>query len=517
MESENNQSQQIQPIGPKSLTPDFVLQALSQHNYLPMQKESKEELPPIFVSNSFTPDVVKSLVAKSNQRTDGYDTVEYRLTRFNGVSRILSIPHPAAYAELVNCIHNNWKTINYIAVNDNSIIRPRQHDDGRIIIMDYESSVYKTRRELQARFTRRFQVHTDISNCYPTIYSHSVPWALVGFSAAKAGKNDKNEWFNQLDKNVRQLKRNETQGIAIGPATSNIISEIILARVDEKLVKKQFSFIRFIDDYTAYCSTEEEGQDFIRVLQNELQEYKLLLNIKKTEILELPLPLESDWITELTLRLPKTDGTKLSRHEALRYLNFAVNLAKQSPDGSVLKYAVKSILNQPLEPSAQVDILQYALQLSYHHPVLIPLLDSILEEVINSADFDPSNYLQELAYQNAQFHRSDGMVWTLYYLNKFNFEIRDTTVDTIIDTQDSLSLLMLYLSKNKEHQSKVIHEMSLIVDSGDHYEIDQHWMLLYQLYRDGKIKNPYSNDGTFKILRDHNVCFIDPKTMEPNK
>jgi sugar phosphate isomerase/epimerase len=101
----------------------------------------------------------------------------------------------------------------------------------------------------------------------------------VGFDHAKKHKppEHKGEWFNQLDEKLRKIKRNETQGVAIGPGTSNILSEIILARVDAQLAK-EFTYIRYIDDYTAYCETEEEAQKFIRRLGEELAKYKLLLN-----------------------------------------------------------------------------------------------------------------------------------------------------------------------------------------------------------------------------------------------
>lgn len=44
------------------------------------------------------------------------------------------------------------------------------------------------------------------------------------------------------------------------------------------------------------------------------------------------------------------------------------------------------------------------------------------------------------------------------------------------------------------------------------YELDKQWLLLYQLYLDGKIGNPYSKEDaafkTFEILKKYNVTFI---------
>jgi hypothetical protein len=265
-----------------SVDKTFVLAALLQHNFLPMQKKAKEEIPPILSSVSFTPAVAEKLAKgklRKSRDYQGYDAVEYKLTRFNGVSRSCGIPHPRAYAELALSIRDHWDKLDYIVENKKSLIRPHQHKDGRLIVMDYERSFEKTRRSLGAAFGRRFTAHTDIANCFPSIYSHAVPWAAVGFDHAKKHKppEHKGEWFNQLDEKLRKIKRNETQGVAIGPGTSNILSEIILARVDAQLAK-EFTYIRYIDDYTAYCETEEEAQKFIRRLGEELAKYKLLLN-----------------------------------------------------------------------------------------------------------------------------------------------------------------------------------------------------------------------------------------------
>jgi len=291
-----------------SVSKDFLLRALLQHNYLPTQRKAREELPPIFRSDSFSPDIARSiansLVTGKRKKIGGFDSTEFKMTRFNGVSRILSLPHPVAYAHLALCIHDNWDKIEYICKdNPNSVIRPYEHEDGRIIIMDYEASFEKTRRSLDMEFGKRFRVHTDIASCYPSIYSHAVPWATVTFDHSKShkGPRHRSEWFNQLDEKIRWNKRNETNGIPIGPATSNIIAECILARVDETL-RDQFEFVRFVDDYTAYCGTEEDAREFIRLLGKELGKYKLLLNLKKTEITPLPTPVSEGWVSSLALR-----------------------------------------------------------------------------------------------------------------------------------------------------------------------------------------------------------------------
>ena len=490
-----------------SLDKDFVLTGLLQHNFLPTQRKDREELPSILTSISFTADIARKLV-NGERRTakgyQGYDAVDYRLTRFNGVSRSCSIPHPMAYAHLSLCIHEHWDKINYIASNENSHIRPRQHTDGRIVIMDYERSSEKTLRSVGRSFGRRFIAHTDIVNCFPSVYSHAIPWALVGIDHAKKHKGH-SEWFNQLDEKNRWLKRNETQGVAIGPATSNIVSEVILARVDEAL-RSNFVFTRFIDDYTAFCSTEHDAQEFVRRLSEELAKYKLLLNINKTEIISLPRPFADEWVSELSLRLP--NGKVLSAFDAVAYLNFAVTLAKQSPDGSVLKYALKSLLGKDFEFMGETDVLRYALNLSFHQPVLLPLLEKLFDANLLVPASSYGGELQRIALENALFRRSDGLAWSLYYLNKHGVPIDFETANEVLVSRDCIGLLLLYLTGDSTHQSRVV-EFTQSLNAVDLYELDQYWLLLYELFRDGKIPNPYTGEDAFQILADNGVVFVN--------
>ena len=175
-----------------TLSKHYVLRALLRRNYLPTVRTETEELPPIVSSDSFkiaaAKELVRSQKARSKGTYAGYDSVEYKLTRFNGVSRALSIPHPRGYAELAIRISDNWKNFSCISDNIVSMIRPRRHKDKRIIIMNYGSGFLHSKRSLNKSFRRRFRVNADIANFYPSVYSHSIPWALVGLPEAKANK-----------------------------------------------------------------------------------------------------------------------------------------------------------------------------------------------------------------------------------------------------------------------------------------------------------------------------------------
>ena len=493
---------------------DFLLNALLCHNYLPTTRLAKEELPPFFSTESFTPDIAREL-AKIDYRKgqySGYDQVEYKLTRFNSVGRQLSVPHPLPYAKLCLALHESWENFEYVVSNPNSQIKPQTYEDGRVLIMNgYSDSVEKANRQLHEAFGMRYRVTTDITNCFHSIYSHAVPWALVGLETAKAQRHGP-VWFNQIDKHLRSCKRDETQGVAIGPATSSIVAEAVLARIDEELRKAEFRFIRYIDDYCCHCETEERAQDFVRTVEREGAKFKLQLNIKKTEFARLPQPVTDSWVVELGRQVPK-DG-EWSAFEAFRYLDYAVSLAERHPEGSVLKFAANVIAGAKLGFMGDISVLNYLLALTFHRPELLPGLSGLIEGgYINFGDgmfdmYESNAKLNRIAQENARLQRSDGMCWSLYHLGRLKAEISNGTVAAIVATRDAMAILALDWASDVHRD--LVEKFCHSLDKEDLYELDRYWMLLYQLYADGRIADFYG-DTVFETMKSFGLNFLLPR------
>lgn len=294
----------IPPLPPKLSKKDLLI-GLFQHNYLPHQHDDKEELPPIFSSTKFTPQIAQKLLALKC-RKEGYDILPYRRTRHPNIPRIMGIPHPRAYVELVFKIAENWEShIAELCQSPNSEIGFEKHDDGRIIVQKYnriDPDGDSADESPLTNFGKQFRLKTDITNFFHSIYSHSLPWALVGHKVAKKERED-SKWFNAIDWAVRSCQRGETKGVPIGPATSNLLSEIILDKVDKAMRVHGFEFSRYIDDYKVYTKTSEEADRFLVLLSEELGKYSLNLNPRKTVISKLPVPDKDDWVGEINLFL----------------------------------------------------------------------------------------------------------------------------------------------------------------------------------------------------------------------
>ena len=491
------------------------LEALTRWNYFPNQKELATELPPSICTRRFTPEIahklLKNVALSKTRKRLGFDLVEYRSTRYNNVSRILGLIHPMAYANIFGVIEANIDIIKESIKDPNSAITIECHIDGRMLIMNYEDPETKALTSAEQSFGKKFRAHTDVANCFGSIYTHSVEWATQGFAEAKAkltGPREDAHWSSELDCALRSAKRGETSGLPIGPASSSIAVEIILAAVDSKL-RQNHSFVRYIDDYTALCNTHAQAEEFIRDLGKELSKYKLTLNLAKTSIVELPEPLQEHWVSELTAALPpllRDDGkiAFLNTRDAFQFLDHAVRLNNITPDGSVLKFSVAA-LSRRLKDKTAAEVFQYVLNLAWHYPILLPYLEQIDAHADYYNKENLIEKLNEIIYTNALQHRSDGMCWALYYLERLEAQPSERAIDEIIDSKDCVALAML--SRFETATPKIVDYANTLL-GGSRYAIDENWFLFYQLYFTDKIKDPYENEETFKILKQYKVDFF---------
>ena len=205
---------------------------------------------------------------------------------------------------------------------------------------------------------KKYIVSADISKCFPSIYTHSIPWAVVGKTSAKLSSKQKDLWYNELDRYAQYTTNGETHGLLIGPHTSNVLSEIVLCAIDSKLAPT-WDYIRNIDDYTCYTKTKEEAERFLTELNRELREYGLLINHKKTSIKELPIGVVEQWIHQIQDKVSLFEKNKdyVDYREIQAFMDFCIELMNKNQDNnSILFYAIKVLKGYNLTQNAK----QYA-------------------------------------------------------------------------------------------------------------------------------------------------------------
>lgn len=153
----------------------------------------------------------------------------------------------------------------------------------------------------------KYILKTDVKNFYPSIYTHSIAWALHSKELIRR-KGNRTHYSTflglRLDRLFQAANDSCTNGIAIGPAISDLIGEIILSTIDTQCSKiisdKGIDFIgvRFKDDYRFLCQSKHDAKLVIKALQKQLSSFNLTLNEGKSDVAELPEGLFREWTAD---------------------------------------------------------------------------------------------------------------------------------------------------------------------------------------------------------------------------
>lgn len=129
----------------------------------------------------------------------------------------------------------------------------------------------------------------DITDCYGSIYTHSIAWAMHGKKIGKLKKHDSKLLGNALDECVRNMQQGQTNGIPQGSVLLDLIAELVLGYVDLELSRKlsknriqEFQIVRYRDDYRIFVNDSRTGERILKLLTEELLDIGLKLNASKT-------------------------------------------------------------------------------------------------------------------------------------------------------------------------------------------------------------------------------------------
>lgn len=484
---------------------DFVRNGLLQHNYLPNQKEKSREMPPCFGTTGLTANVAEKIRSAGPPlgASKGHDYVPYTLTRFNGGPRVCGVPHPYAYCRLVLQIHTSWNSLEKYLSSGASAIQPTEHADGRLFVMNYGSQRAKASRYIRKSAGAKFTAHADIANFFPSIYTHAIPWAIIGVDAAKqAGAT--NKWYDKLDKLVRDCRRAETNGVSIGPGTSSLIAELILCRIDRTLQKK-FSFDRFIDDYTAFCDSRSKAEEFIRLLEFELSRFNLFLNFNKTAIADLPSVEIPEWVD--TLRIEHLSASP-DIFELRTFISRAIYASERFPDGSVLRYAVNALSGKTFSHPAGRYLISRLIGLCLNRLHICSSLPHFIKYGYDKhGNFTLKRELVALVNAAAASRRSDAICWALWLARETKTPLDQSLQERCRRVFDVFATVLLYMVGTPRTRASITRWVRTRVLNRPASVQERNWFLIHYLLNEGRLTVADVKDKSLRLLRKERVNF----------
>lgn len=218
--------------------------------------------------------------------------------------RVFSVQDPRNYHDIVFYLHSEWEDIlNRLYPPNTKIfsysmpIPVDAKNSGHISRLRSGRMIYEWIKMAESDLvidatSFNFIAKTDIANFYSSVYTHSIAWAIAGSRETAFEDKDFELFGNKIDKLLQYSNDAKTNGIPVGSALSDLIAEILLAWIDERvsleLADLDFLAVRFKDDYRILCNTEEDAKRILSVISEELKKANLVLNEAKTHIFSLP-------------------------------------------------------------------------------------------------------------------------------------------------------------------------------------------------------------------------------------
>ena len=475
------------------------------------------ELPPVLTGEAFL----------SYCKTDGrpvfedrwYDYATYNSMRNMNLPRIISIPVPMGYERLCKCLSENWGNLKVHfqdATSEQERIISRTHirkmkDTESLFSMNYDNWEKDGTPEPEILIGKKYLVCADISNCYPSVYTHAIAWALAGKSTAKQTVAEPKRWYNQIDHFTQAIKNGETHGLLIGPHASSLLSEIILCAVDKQLAPK-WDYYRHIDDFKCYVDSYDNAGRFLGDLRKALGEYGLSLNHKKTEIHELPVPSMKQWVRQIQdyAALFQAKRPYVDYKEVKRYFDLCASLMQQNDNNySIMLYALKILSNDSpkhkltLSENAKKYVEQWIMALSLLNSYLVPQLDKHMFTPFGISKNRIQEYSTLLYDTYFKVGNYESCAYALFFALKYDFDLGEYfNLENVIAANDCiLSLMALLYCKKRSWRSgiKILKDHAKVLrDSG---EMDSQWPFVYECLNG-------SLSGDWKTLKKAKVSFV---------
>jgi len=490
----------------------LTLEALLARGYFP------QELPPPFNTTSLATFIASSAgkpLPFAHQKNRPSKPEIYSLARTGTLRRELSILNPVHFTLLANCIANKWKDLEKAFSGSKlSLTTPTLTDHIRAIGRKSSLDVLPSKRaELRSR--GRFLLKADVIRFYPSIYTHSIPWALHGKKVTKSNRS-KALLGNEIDELMRNCQDGQTNGIPIGPDTSLLLAEVILAQVDQNLSRLRLKGLRYIDDFELVFDSETKALQALSKLEEALLEFELHLNPSKTKVVSLPQRLEDSWVAELK-NIELEPRSPKFKSQLIQFFDRAFELAGAFPTENILKYAAGRMSRMRIwhykDEMAEDLLVQCA-------RVEAGALPAVLASILRAPNRAPrktrllKEMLHSIIMEHAPQRHSSEVAWSIWACLALKLQLTRGVVRSVLQMEDSVCALLLLHARESGllHKPKDLDELKAFLTPQDLYE--SRWLLSYEADMKGWLSpgpagDHVSADSNFAPLKAANVSFYD--------
>ena len=484
-----------------------------------------ENLPPVFRVSNFHDVVVEQNLFDADQieRNRPLSLARYNETKRGGQRRIFSTPNPLFFIDVASYLGQHRRRFaRSLRRSPISYSIPQyDHLASRCIKISSFSEFTAERRRLLS--TSRYIVKTDISRFFPSIYTHSIPWAVHGKTESKLDRrrNSTTVFANKLDYLVRQAQDQQTIGIPVGPDTSRIISELVASAIDEEFrdqVGDEVIGARLVDDIFLGADTIEEADRYLSAYRDAIRKYELDINENKTRIFEARNDLEAYWPVSIRRKLDEFSrhpATRNARADLTAYLDEIIRIANVEKDDGIIKYSIRKMDDCHLWQDYWLVVEPFLMRVAVNFPHCLDYVARVVVWRNRRFEVDVERWAR-VCETTISYHAERGndseVVWGCWLLKELERNLHSDICEVAINRCGAFSVLMLIDLYAEGLISGRFPRSNLLDRLGNNPMIGNDWLVSYEAERTfgfrlrTKNRNDYS---VFGDLIDEGAAFYD--------
>lgn len=366
-------------------------------------------------------------------------------TKHDGSRRGFSTAHPIQFFHVCEFIFENWDKIDQdISESPFVVSRPRAGNssaDRPIVIPSLSNLTTEASKKL--RYSPII-VRTDISQFFPSVYTHCIPWVAHGKDIAKGDQNPRStvNSFNQLDFHIQRCQNSETRGLAVGPDAFRIVAEFVASAIDKRLNEmcagKIIGGARHVDDFFIGVKDEFDAQLVLSNLRQIMGEFHFQINDTKTKIISGLEPLNEVWAQNLRDELGKLNSFYNGSQELIRLLSQAIDLSKSINSSSPIKIFLRAIDDHKIYSiiADWQSIEPYLQRICFHHGHCLDYVFLLVIKRFATFGLVDRSGWEEVAFEiirrSIGFGHDHEILWSLWLLVLIESDIPTNIVEGLV-------------------------------------------------------------------------------------
>lgn len=473
------------------------------------------QLPPVFTSADFA-EQSDGLPVAWRKASDARKPEHYSLARHGLNRRDMQIPNPVNQFYVADLIAENWDEIGeHLSKSEISQSKCGITHDSVVGITPHKDLAAL---RLSGMAGRNYILKSDISRCFPSIYTHSIAWVLHGKDASRQDRRTKDLLGNKLDDAIHRCNDSTSVGIPIGPRTSHIVAEIILSEIDAKIQGKLGRRLkggyRHVDDYFLCFDSDNHAALALAQLQEAAAEYELAVNTAKTHIVKSMDHREDDWPHKL-LAMASNKKLRNERDWLTQFVSDAFSLARQHPGGSVMKFALGVLRHISLHNANWKLYERALLHILTAYPYAIDKVALILmERKAMNYPLDVKMWVDALTLLIARCaprgHHSE-VAWALWLVKAAGLRIRKKATKQLSKVRSGICALLALDCRDSKliGGDKNLDTEPWLASISEKGLKKQYWLLAYEAPMKGWLgdEKVIDNDSFFSDLKKRGVSF----------